>query len=284
MQNEQSRPGSGGSDYPLNVGENLRQMFSLEGKVALITGAGGGIGSELALGLAKAGASVAIADINTQTLEDTRASIEGAGGIAAAFAVDLRSLQDIRRLVQDVVGKFGRIDILVNNAGVNKREPFTVPDEETFDFIVDINLKAVYFLSHAVAKHMVEAGIVGGSIINIGSHTAAAAMGGNTIYGATKSGVVSITRSIAIEMAPYGIRANAISPGHIMTPLTEKSLWADEGRSKWLLDRIAMQRPGYPKDLVGLAVLLASDASAYMSGMSYHVDGGCLAGGVPWEL
>ena len=120
-----------------------------------------------------------------------------------------------------------------------------------------------------------------GNIINMASHNSVGMLGGCSVYGATKSAVTALTRSMAVEWAQYGIRANALAPGHILTPLTTVT-WEHPQRSQYLKERIAMQRPGSPEELVGVAVMLASDASSYMSGMMIHVDGGCLAGGTPW--
>ena len=121
------------------------------------------------------------------------------------------------------------------------------------------------------------------SIMNVASYNSVMMLGGNSVYGMSKSGIAAMTRSQAIEWAKYGFRSNALTPGHISTKLTAQ-LWDDPYYSKYMLDRIAMARPGYPEDLVGMAVLLASDASAYMSGQLCIVDGGCLAGGQPWEI
>jgi NAD(P)-dependent dehydrogenase (short-subunit alcohol dehydrogenase family) len=152
--------------------------------------------------------------------------------------------------------------------------------EETYDRIMDINLKSVFLVTQAVVPHMMERRA--GSIVNIGSHNATAMLGGCSVYGATKSGVVALTRSMAVEWAEWGIRANAISPGHIITPLTQVT-WDHPTRGDYLRERIAMRRPGKPEEILGLAVLLASDASSYMTGANYVLDGGCLAGGAPWD-
>ena len=144
---------------------------------------------------------------------------------------------------------------------------------------MDINLKGLYFLSQEVAKLMIVRKT--GNIINMASHNSVGMMGGCSVYGATKSAVSALTRSMAIEWAQYGIRANAIAPGHIITPLTTVT-WEHPERSGYLRERIAMKRPGKPEEILGTTILLASDASSYMSGMMIHIDGGCLAGGAPW--
>ena len=145
---------------------------------------------------------------------------------------------------------------------------------------MDTNLKGVFFLSQAVAREMYRRR--SGNIINIGSHNDTGMLGGCSVYGASKSGVIALTRSMAVEFAQYGIRCNAISPGHILTDLTQVT-WQHPTRSEYLRERIAMGRPGEADELTGMAILLASDASSYMTGQAYHVDGGCLCGGRPWD-
>ena len=144
---------------------------------------------------------------------------------------------------------------------------------------MDVNLKGVFFISQAVAHYMKRQS--SGSIINIGSHNTGWVLGGCSVYGATKSGLYSLTKSMSVEWAKYNIRANCVSPGHIKTALTTVT-WEHPERSKYLLDRIAMNRPGYPEDITGVCLLLASDASAYITGCEYRVDGGYISGGQPW--
>jgi len=144
---------------------------------------------------------------------------------------------------------------------------------------MDINLKGAFFLSQAVAPHMKKQG--SGVILNIGSHNTGAILGGVSVYGASKSGLMSLTRSMAVEWAKYNIRANCISPGHIKTELTAPT-WEHPERSRYLLDRIALGRPGKPEDITGLTVFLASEAASYITGEEFRIDGGCLAGGQPW--
>lgn len=262
------------------VNDHLNQLFSLENKIILLTGAAGGIGSELAKGLAAVGGTLCLCDYNMDGLHVVKKEICEAGDSADVFEINMTDINSIKKCVSDIIAKHHKIDVLINCAGVNKRVGQLDADEETFDKIVNVNLKGVFFLSQEVGRHMVEQ--KNGSVINIGSYNAFMMLGGNGIYGATKSGVLALTRSQAIEWAKHGIRSNAICPGHISTPLTAP-LWTDPERSKFMLDRIAMNRPGVPQDLLGITILLASDASNYMSGMYYHVDGGCLAGGQPWK-
>jgi NAD(P)-dependent dehydrogenase (short-subunit alcohol dehydrogenase family) len=217
-----------------------------------------------------------IAKDKAQALAD---EIVAGGGLAKAYRLDVMDSASIADCVKSILAHSKRIDVLINCAGVNKREGFLDVDEAAYDRIMDINLKGAFFLSQAVAKHMREAG--GGNIINVASHNSVGMLGGCAVYGATKSGITALTRSMAVEWARYGIRANAIAPGHILTDLTTVT-WEHPQRSQYLRERIAMERPGTPEELVGRTVMLASDASSYMSGMMIHIDGGCLAGGKPW--
>ena len=259
------------------VSDYLASMFSLEGKTALVTGAAGSIGSAVAIALAKAGAYVAVCDANTRDLHETQKAVPER---IALFGMDMLDCGNFPNKLRDITNwSGGRIDILVNCAGINKREGLVDVEEETYDKIMDINLKGVFFLSQAVAPYMKKQN--GGSIINIGSHNTGAVLGGVSVYAATKSGVLALTRSMATEWAKYNIRANCISPGHIKTELTAPT-WEHPVRSKYLLDRIALGRPGYPEDVVGLCVFLASDAAGYITGSEYRIDGGCLSGGQPW--
>lgn len=261
------------------TGSYLETMFSLKGKTVLFTGAAGGIGGAVAAGLARAGAYVALCDISREKLSETKEIILENGGQAEAFVLDVTDRGSIGRCVREVAGVNGRIDILVNCAGINKREGLADVEEADYDRIMSVNLKGTFFVSQAVAPYMKKQGK--GSIINIGSHNTGAILGGCSVYGATKSGVLSLTRSMAVEWAKYNIRANCVSPGHIKTALTTPT-WENPGRSAYLLDRIALNRPGYPEDITGTCILLASDASGYITGCEYRIDGGCLCGGQPW--
>ncbi len=258
----------------------LNSVFSLEQKVILVTGSAGGIGSAISRALSGAGGTVALCG---RTLDKCRAladTIIAAGGSASAHQLDISNLESIRTCVDEVVRRYGRIDVLFNVAGINRREGLLDVTPETYDRIMDTNLKGLFFMSQAVAREMYKH--KSGNIVNIGSHNDTGMLGGCSVYGAAKSGVIALTRSMAVELAQYGIRCNAISPGHILTELTQVT-WDHPTRANYLRDRIAMGRPGDPDELAGIAVMLASDASSYMTGQAYHVDGGCLCGGKPWE-
>ncbi len=261
------------------VAENLHRMFSLENKIAVVTGAAGGIGGQIAQGMAQAGAEIMLCDIDRGNLEAIQDAITASAGKASAYVLDVTEKQSIDECIGNIVREHGNIDLLVNCAGVNRREGFMDVTEETYDRIMDINLKGVFMVTQAVVPYMKEKGR--GSIINIGSHNTGSILGGCAVYGATKCGVLSLTRSMAVEWAKYNIRANCVSPGHIQTALTTPT-WEHPVKSQYLLDRIALNRPGYPEDIVGICVLLASDSASYITGTEIRVDGGCIAGGQPW--
>ncbi|GAA0277974.1 3-oxoacyl-[acyl-carrier-protein] reductase [Faecalicatena contorta] len=264
----------------MNVGKNLEKMFSLEDKVVVFTGAAGGIGSAIALGMACAGARIALCDINENLLSDIQNKITEAGGKASSYLLDVTNKAGVTECIDKIGKAYGQIDVLVNCAGINKREGLMDVREETYDRIMDINLKGVFLVTQAVAPFMKNQRK--GSIINIGSHNTGSILGGCSVYGATKCGVLSLTRSMAVEWAKYNIRANCVSPGHIQTALTVPT-WEHPERSKYLLERIALDRPGYPEDITGVCIMLASDASSYITGTEIRVDGGCIAGGQPWD-
>jgi gluconate 5-dehydrogenase len=254
----------------------LRALFGLDGKVALVTGASGGIGKELARGLAGAGAKVALSGRDGPRLE---ALAEEIGDGAGAFAGDLAQMAEIPRLVERVVERYGRIDVLVNCLGINQRDPVVAVQPETYDRIMDTNLKSVFFLSQAVAPLMRENGW--GRVVHIGSVNAAIGLHSIGVYGLTKAALVQTTKVMAVEWAEWGIRVNCLCPGFIETELTRKGLWGIEERRDWIMRRLCVKRPGQPGDLVGLCLYLSSPAAEYTTGQAFYVDGGLLAGS-PW--
>ena len=272
------------------IGENLCKLFSLENKVILMKGGAGQIGSVIAKAYAGLGAKVVIADIDEEALKEVESQIKEDNGECMTLSLNLMNKEDIYKTVDIVMEKYGKIDVLANIAGINKRLLMTNGSEDTFDKIIGVNLRGAYLMSIKVAKEMIkrneelaENERIHLSIMNVASYNSVMMLGGNSVYGMSKSGIAAMTRSQAIEWAKYGFRSNALTPGHISTKLTAQ-LWDDPYYSKYMLDRIAMARPGYPEDMIGMAVLIASDASSYMSGQLCVVDGGCLAGGQPWEI
>ncbi len=248
--------------------------FRLNGRVALVTGARQGLGQAMALALAEAGADIAALD--RSDVDETGARVTALGRRAMPVQCDLgaASVADLQHVVEQVVARLGRLDILVNNAGIIRRAPALEFGEADWDDVLQINLKALFFLSQAAAKVMVKQG--GGKIINTASMLSF--QGGVIVpsYTAAKSGVAGVTRALANEWAKHNINVNAIAPGYMATDNTA-ALRADPLRSASILDRIPAGRWGEPDDLKGIAVFLASPASDYVHGAIIPVDGGWLA-------
>jgi NAD(P)-dependent dehydrogenase (short-subunit alcohol dehydrogenase family) len=252
-------------------------LFALAGRVAVVTGAAGGIGRWLAAGLGAAGAAVLVTDIDEAGLEELRASLEAAGVEAAAVSVDLADEDAPDRIVGAALESLGGLDVLVNNAAVNRRLPILEMDAATWDWIMRVDLRLPYFLSQRAARAMIDGGR-GGSIVGISSLNALYGLEQISVYGPAKAGLSQLTRVMALEWAPHGIRANAIAPGFMDTPLAAP-IWADPDLSRWILNRVPLERPGRPDELVGACLLLASDAGSFLNGQTLVVDGGALAGG-----
>lgn len=252
------------------------RLFSLRGKTALVTGASGGIGSALAVGLAGAGAKVGLHGTNLAHLEQTAKEVASVGGESVILTADLRDVDACAKLMDDADAQLGRVDILWNNAGMNRRkrvEEFTLDDYET---ITNVNLRSILFLCQSAHRIMKARG--GGKIINIGSMTSFIGLANVGIYGMTKSALAQFTKTMAIEWARDNIQVNCLAPGFIKTPLTAQGQWADPHISKWILERVPERRPGTPEDLVGTAIWLSSAASDFITGQVVAVDGGFLAG------
>jgi 2-deoxy-D-gluconate 3-dehydrogenase len=247
-------------------------IFDLSDRVAMVTGANAGIGRAIALALAAAGANIVA--VGRSPCDDTVAGVEALGRRAIQLNADLSTTAPIQGLVEEAVLQLGRLDILVNNAGTIRRAPAVEFSEADWDKVVDTNLKSVFFISQAAARHMIARG--GGKIINIASMLSF--QGGVNVasYTASKSGVAGLTRLMANEWAAKGVNANAIAPGYIRTSNTAP-LQADEQRSRAILERIPAGRWGEAEDIGGAAVFLASDAARYVHGAILPVDGGWLA-------
>ncbi|MDB2439309.1 2-dehydro-3-deoxy-D-gluconate 5-dehydrogenase KduD [Hellea sp.] len=248
-------------------------MFDLTGKTALVTGANTGLGQGMAIALAKAGADIALIGRSAPT--DTLAQIAKTGVKSHSILTDLSTADNVESIVAEAVSELGRADILVNNAGIIKRNEaidFT-PDE--WDAVMNVNLRTLFFLSQAFAKHVV-AEKQSGKIINIASMLTF--QGGIRVpsYTASKSGVGGLTKALANEWAKHGINVNAIAPGYFATNNTA-ALQADEQRNKEILGRIPAGRWGHPDDMGGAVVFLASAASDYVQGITLPVDGGWLS-------
>lgn len=247
--------------------------FDLKNKVAIVTGASGGIGKAIAVGLAEAGADIVC--VARRNCADTIKEIEQLDRKAIYIAADLTELKSIEEIVNTTMQKFGKIDILINDAGTIRREEALDFSEKDWDDVMNLNLKTLFFLSQRVAKEFV-AQKCKGKIINIASMLSY--QGGIRVvsYTASKSGVLGITKALANEWAKRGINVNAIAPGYVCTDNTE-ALRKDEKRYKEILDRIPAGRWADPEDMKGTAVFLASDASDYIHGCTIPVDGGWLA-------
>ncbi|TYC78513.1 2-dehydro-3-deoxy-D-gluconate 5-dehydrogenase KduD [Novosphingobium sp. BW1] len=252
-------------------------VFDLSGRVAVVTGANTGIGQGIALALAEAGADIAAVGRSEAT--ETAGMVRALGRRCELVSADLSSIEPVSEVVDAIVGKLGRLDILVNNAGIIRRADALDFSEEDWDAVMDTNLKSLFFLSQAAARHMVawsnQSG-PRGKIINIASMLTF--QGGIRVpsYTASKSGVGGLTKLLANEWAPRGINVNAIAPGYIATNNTA-ALQGDETRNRQILERIPEARWGDPADIGGAAVFLASRAADYVQGHILAVDGGWLA-------
>ncbi len=247
-------------------------MFSLAGKVALVTGANTGLGQGIALALAEAGADIAAAGFVAPT--ETEDKVKSLGRRFVSIDANLSTIEPVERIVDETVRGLGRIDILVNNAGLIRRADAVEFSEKDWDDVMNVNIKAAFFMSQAAGKRMIAQG--SGKIINIASMLSF--QGGIRVpsYTASKSGIAGITRLLACEWASKGLNINAIAPGYMATDNTAQ-LRADEQRSNEILGRIPAARWGEPADLGGTAVFLASRASDYLNGAVIPVDGGWLA-------
>ena len=247
--------------------------FSLEGKVALVTGGATGIGQGIALALAAAGAD--IASVARRSSDETVAKVQALGRRAISIQADLTSLEPLERVLDETTAALGPVDILVNNAGIIRRADAVDFTEQDWDDVMNVNLKVLFFLSQAAVKRMIADGR-GGKIINTASMLSF--QGGIRVpsYTASKSGVAGLTRLMANEWGKHGINANAIAPGYFATDNTQ-ALQDDPVRSKEILGRIPAGRWGQPADIGGAAVFLSSSASDYVQGIVLPVDGGWLA-------
>jgi len=252
--------------------------MDLKGKVAIITGARRGMGRSHAITLAKAGAKIVVADISLKDCEIVVDEIKKAGGEAMAVKCDVTKKEEVDSMVKAAVKKWEKVDILVNNAGICQFKPFLELTEEEWDRTIDINLKGYFLCAQAAAKEMVKQ--KSGVIVNIASIAMGqVGVGFPTLahYSASKGGIVAMTETLALELAPYNIRVNAIAPGAIDTPMVE-STKADPKTMEATLSRIPLHRMGKSEEVSNLVLFLASGASSYMTGSTVVIDGGWLAG------
>ncbi len=250
-------------------------QFGLSGRVALVTGAARGLGRAISLALANAGADVALGLRDIKADCGLAAEIRGMGKRALGLQMDMRSMEQIFRAVDETVKEFGRIDILVNNAGIAPENPAEKVREEDFDATVAINLKGTFFASQAAGRAMIRQ--KSGTIINMSSQAGFAALPTESVYCMTKAGIAHLTKCLAVEWGKYGITVNAVAPTFIRTPGTESAL-ADEAFRADTVERIAaLHRIGEPMEVAGAVVFLASPAAALITGETILIDGGWTA-------
>ncbi len=244
-------------------------MKLLEGKVALVTGAGRGIGKAIALRYAEEGADVAFTDLAiNEAVEQTVKELEAMGVKAKAYASNAANFDETHEVVKQVVEDFGRIDVLVNNAGITKDGLMMRMSEAQWDAVINVNLKSAFNFIHAVTPIMAKQR--GGSIINMSSVVGVSGNAGQCNYSASKAGMIGLAKSIAKEMGPRGIRANCIAPGFIITEMTNQL--SQEIKDQWAA-QIPLRRGGTPEDVANVALFLASDLSSYVSGQVIHCCG-----------
>lgn len=262
---------------PTPTPDGLKRFFSLAGKAALVTGAGGGIGRALALGLAGAGAAVGLHGRSRESLAETSREVDAVGGRSLLLAADLNDPDACPRLIDEASAGLGGLDVLVNCAGMNRRKPIDQVSDADYETIMNVNLKSAFLLSRAARLVMRRRG--GGKIIHVASLTSSIALGGTSVYGMSKAALVQLARTQAVEWAPDNIQVNCLAPGFVVTPLTEGPLWGDPKRRDWLLGRIPANRPGRPDEMVAAVLYMAGPGSSYLTGQTITVDGGVLAGG-----
>ena len=252
-------------------------FFDLSGKVVIVTGTSRGLGQYMGRALAKAGADLVITSRNADSLHDFKKELEDLGRKVLPLELDVRDYDSIQNMAQAAVKHYKKIDILINNAGCNIRKPSMEITWDDWDTVVDTNLKGTFFVSQAVAKHMILRNY--GRIINIGSLTSVFGYAGLAPYCASRGGTKQLTMSLADDWGPFGITVNCIAPGWFKT-FQNQVLYEDQDWVEYLVDRIPLKRLGKPQDLDGAVVFLASDASQYVSGQTLLVDGGMSTGSV----
>lgn len=246
----------------------------LEGKVAIVTGAGSGIGRGIAERFAKEGADVVIADINLDSAKETAKELKKLGRKSFAIKTDVSKTADVDKMVKKTVDKYGKLDILVNNAGIYIMKPLVEMEEKDWDKVIDVNLKGAFLCTRRAVQEMLKQGK--GKIINIASIAGQVGYQNSSAYCASKGGVINLTRELALELAPKGINVNAIGPGVIETAMTNPLL-KNEKFKKQILAMTPQGRIGQPEDIAAAAVYLASDESDFVNGTILYVDGGWLS-------
>lgn len=243
--------------------------MKLKGKVALVTGAAQGIGKSIALLLARNGADLVVSDVNLEKAEETSREIEAMGSKAMAIKVDVSRWEEVEKMVESILEKFGKIDILINNAGITRDKLILRMTEEDWDAVLNVNLKGTFNCTKAVVRHMAKQR--SGKIVSIASVVGEMGNAGQANYSASKAGVIGLTKTIAREFAQRGINVNAIAPGYIETPMTEI---LPEKVKEELKRLIPMERLGKPEDVAEAVLFLVSEESNYITGQVLNVNGG----------
>jgi 2-deoxy-D-gluconate 3-dehydrogenase len=252
----------------------MQDLFSLQGKVALVTGAAQGIGREVALGFAQYGADIVAVDLSDEKLLTLKNAIEAQKRRCLVLTIDLAHGDQIDRMAETAVKEMGRIDILANIAGVNVHKAAEEMTEKEWDFVLDVNLKALFFCCQAVGKVMLRQG--SGRIINMSSSFGVVGFGGRTAYAASKAAVSNLTKTLALEWSAKGINVNALAPGPVWTEARHE-LFSNPEFYANLLKKVPINRTAKPVEMVGPAIFLASEASSFVTGETLLVDGGFCA-------
>jgi len=252
----------------------VKDLFDVSGKTAVVTGGGSGLGAAIAIGFAQAGMKVALLDVNKEGMEATKKVIESQGGMAQDYICDVTSSKSLNEVAREIQQNFKTVDALVNSAGSAFRSPAEEFPEEKLDFIINLNLKGTYLSGQTFGRIMLDQGK--GSIINIASIGGFIAYPLASAYLASKGGVVQLTKSFALEWGPRGVRVNGIGPTLMDSPLTKKASSTTSLTSDWIKARMLENRLGLPRELVGAAIFLASDASRLVNGHTIMCDDGYL--------
>ncbi len=251
---------------------NAQLSVDLKGQTALVTGASQGLGRAIAVGLAKAGASVACVARNVEKLQATVAEITAAGGTAEAFACDVTNGESVQKTIDDVLARWGKLHILVNNAGITRDTLIPRMQDEQWDEVINTNLRGAFLFTRAVTRPMMQARY--GRIVNIASVSGLMGNPGQANYSASKAGLIGMTRSVARELATRKVTVNAVAPGFIETDMTAA---LGEKIIEEVVNRVPVRRLGHPDEIVGAVLYLASGAASYVTGQVLTVDGGLTA-------